>query len=75
MNGVAAKIAQKIRVLLEDRHFDAGTGQQEPKHHSGGSAPGNAAGSGQFARTVVAVHQSAHSPEQQRGPLSLHSCP
>src|SRR5215470_9584839 len=47
MNGVAAEVAQKIRMLLQDHHVDAGTRQQKPKHHPGRSAAGDAAGGGQ----------------------------
>src|SRR5438270_11979427 len=57
MNGVATKVAQEIRVLLEDRHFDPGARQEKTEHHSGGSAAGDAAGSDQFARTVVTDHE------------------
>src|SRR5689334_17515423 len=42
MNGVAAEIAQEVRVLF--RHDDGNTSsrQQEAKHHPGGSAANNA---------------------------------
>jgi len=45
MNGVAAKIAKKIFVLLKDGHFHAGARQKKSQHHAGRSAPGNATGS------------------------------
>src|SRR5712692_8123443 len=35
MNCVAAKVAQKIRVLLKHDDLDARTRQQKPEHHSG----------------------------------------
>ncbi len=42
VNGVAAKIPEKIRVLLEHRDADTRTCEQKPKHHPGGSATNNA---------------------------------
>ena len=41
---VAAEIAQKIAVLLEDDHLDPGAGQQEAQHHSGRTAAGDRTG-------------------------------
>jgi hypothetical protein len=43
MNGVPAKIAQEICVLLENQNGNSGSGQEEPQHHAGGTAPGDAA--------------------------------
>ena len=43
MDGVAAKVAQEIRVLLEHDDIDAGARQQEAEHHPGRPAAGNAA--------------------------------
>ena len=43
MNRVAAEIAEEIGVLLQHDHVDASTSQQEPQHHSGGAAAGDAA--------------------------------
>jgi hypothetical protein len=40
---VAAKIPQKIGVLFQDKHRDAGPGQQKTQHHPGRSSTGNAA--------------------------------
>jgi hypothetical protein len=40
---VAAEIAQEVAVLLEDRDADAGPGEQETEHHSGGATPADAA--------------------------------
>ncbi|HEY6342238.1 MAG TPA: hypothetical protein VIY49_12155 [Bryobacteraceae bacterium] len=45
MNGVAAEIAQKIRVFLEHGHGDSGTGQEKTKHHTRRSATHDAAAS------------------------------
>ena len=41
MDGIAAKIAQKIRVLLENDDADTGAGEQVPEHHSGRSTANN----------------------------------
>src|SRR4030095_14650824 len=35
MNGIAAKIAKEIGVLLQHRHGYAGSGEQIANHHSG----------------------------------------
>ena len=43
MDGVAAKVAQEIRVLLEHDDIDAGAREQEAEHHPGRSAAGDAA--------------------------------
>jgi hypothetical protein len=43
MDRVAAKVAQKIRVLLEHAHWNAGAREKQGKHHAGGSATRNAA--------------------------------
>src|SRR6202022_765522 len=44
VDGVAAKIAQKVCVLFEDEGFNAGARQEETEHHAGGAASYNAAG-------------------------------
>jgi hypothetical protein len=41
MDGVAAKVAKKIRVFLEHDDSDTGAGEQKPEHHSGWSATNN----------------------------------
>src|SRR5262249_14244628 len=38
MHGVAAKIPQEIRVLLEHDHLDPGAREQQAQHHAGGPA-------------------------------------
>jgi hypothetical protein len=43
MNGVAAEVAQKVGVLLQDDNIDAGTGQEKAKHHARRPAAGDAA--------------------------------
>ena len=54
MNRIAAKIAQKIRVLFEDQHIHARARQQKSKHHSSRSAAGDAAaGLRGFKRGIV----------------------
>ena len=46
MDGVAAKVAQEIGVLLQHHDVDAGAGQQEAEHHAGRTAAGDGAGRG-----------------------------
>jgi hypothetical protein len=41
MDGVAAKVAEKIRVLLEDDDADTGAGEQKPEHYSRRSTTNN----------------------------------
>ena len=43
MNGVAAEIAQKIRVFFQHCDRDAGSREQQSQHSAGGSATGDAA--------------------------------
>ena len=43
MDRVAAEIAQEIAMLFEDDDPDPGAGQQQPQHHAGRTAPGDAA--------------------------------
>ena len=61
MDGVAAKVAQEVRVLFQHHHLDAGACQQIAEHHAGGSASGDAAASGDDFVHVVAP--SCHSRE------------
>lgn len=42
MDGVATEIPQKVAMLLKDDGLHAGTGEQEARHHSGGTATGDA---------------------------------
>ena len=37
MNGVTAKIAQKVAVLFEHNHIDAGASEQISGHHTRGA--------------------------------------
>src|SRR5262245_55930301 len=46
VNGVAAKVTEEVRVLLEHYNVDAGTGEKEPEHHSGRAASYDAAALG-----------------------------
>ena len=46
MNGVAAKVAEEVRVLFEDHDVDARTRQQITQHHPGGAAAGDATSGG-----------------------------
>ena len=46
VDGVAAKVAKEVGVLLHHRHIHAGAGEQQTEHHSGRAAAGDdAAGS------------------------------
>ena len=44
MDGVAAKIAQEIAVLLQHDDIDAGARQQKAEHHAGRPAADDATG-------------------------------
>ena len=44
MDRVAAEIAQKILMLLQHDHLDAGAREQEAQHHAGRPAAGDATG-------------------------------
>src|SRR5262245_49264216 len=48
MDGVAAEIAEEVPVLFKDYHLNAGAGEHQPKHHSGGAAPDNTTGGSDF---------------------------
>ena len=41
---VTAEVAEEVAVLLQHAHFDAGSGKQQPQHHSGWPTPDNHAG-------------------------------
>ena len=41
MDGVAAKVAEEIGVLLQHEHIDAGAGEQESAHHAGRPSAGD----------------------------------
>src|SRR5437764_12449696 len=41
MNGIATKIAQEIRVLVQHNDLNAGTSEEVTEHHAGGSAADN----------------------------------
>jgi hypothetical protein len=44
VDGVAAEVAQEVRMLLQHRDLSARSGEQEPQHHAGGSATDDHAG-------------------------------
>lgn len=44
MHGVAAKVAEKVAVLFQQRDLDPRPGQQQPQYHSGRSAADHRAG-------------------------------
>ena len=50
MDGVAAEIAEKIGVLLDDDDLDAGACQQKAEHHPGRAAAHDAAVAGSADR-------------------------
>jgi hypothetical protein len=57
MNRVAAKIAQKVRVLFEHDNFDSGASQQKSQDHAGGPAANDAAAGCQLlGRWMVRGH-------------------
>jgi hypothetical protein len=80
MHGVAAKVAQKIRVLLQNDGLDAGPSQQKPQHHAGRSTAGDTAlNSQRVCHTLANIrrqHRSPkpggarHSPASPRRPVS-----
>ncbi len=43
MHGVAAKIAEEIRMLFQHHDIDAGAAEQIAEHHAGGPAADDAA--------------------------------
>jgi hypothetical protein len=59
MDGVAAKVAQKIRVLLEHAHRDAGAREEQGQHYAGGSAARDAAARG-YACASRIIDIAAH---------------
>src|SRR5262249_48679026 len=50
MDGVTAKITEEIPVLFQDYHLNAGTGEEQPNHHSGGAATDNTTGGSDLLR-------------------------
>ena len=64
VDGVAAKVAQEVRVLLQDDDVDAGARQQEAEHHAGRPAAArrtggaDSAGGGPSAMTRLAPCRS-----------------
>jgi hypothetical protein len=43
VDGIAAEVAQEVGMLLQHHDVDAGARQQQPQHHAGGPAAGDAA--------------------------------
>ncbi len=64
MNGVAAKIAQEIGVLLQHDDLDAGARQQVAQHHPGRAAAGDGAGR---ANRLIHARRPYPSPEDLTG--------
>jgi len=64
MNSVAAKVPQEIAVLLQHHDIDSGARQQEPEHHPGRPAAGNAASRFDvlhgLARSLASARDSEH---------------
>ena len=44
VHGVAAEVAQEVRVLLQHGHVDAGAGEQQAEEHAGRTAACDGAG-------------------------------
>ena len=85
MNGVAAKIAVEIAVLLQHHDIDAGAGEQIAGQHSGWSATHDNATSADVRRRVHGIWRSmlaSRSPPSPRlrrargdvDPPNKHSC-
>jgi hypothetical protein len=53
MDGVAAKVAQEVGVLLEHHHVHAGACEQEAEHHAGRATANDAAASGNLAQSPI----------------------
>ena len=54
MDGVAAKIAQEVLVLLQHDHVDAGARQQQAEHHAGRTAADDrAGGANRFCHRII----------------------
>src|SRR5262249_45682019 len=65
VDGVAAKITEEVRMLFEDDHINAGAGEQQPKHHSGGATADYTTGGSNLLRidhftTTVARQFARH---------------
>jgi hypothetical protein len=50
MDGIAAKIAQEVRMLFEHQHFDARPREEVSQHHARWPTAGNAAPDGDLLR-------------------------
>src|SRR5258708_1240436 len=61
VDGIAAKIAEEIRVFFEDEHLHTGAGEQKAEHHSCRPSSHNAA-AGLYGFELVFVHGS---PQQK----------
>src|SRR5438445_1229810 len=53
MHRVAAKVAEKVRVLFEHRDADARASEQQPEHHAGGTTAGDDTGSFHHGARIV----------------------
>ena len=58
VDGVAPEVAQEVPVFLQDRHLDAGSGEQEPQHHPRRPPADDAAGRALYRRRSPHVHHS-----------------
>ena len=63
MDCVAAKIAQKIRMLFKNDRIDPGAGKKKSEHHPGGSAANDATAAGDCLRGFV------HRPTPKKKPV------
>jgi hypothetical protein len=60
VHGIAAKIAQEVGVLLEHDGVDARAREEQPEHHPGGTAAGDAATGAQRRHCGAATTPSAN---------------
>src|SRR6266404_5522097 len=75
MNGVAAKIAVEIGVLLQHHDIDAGAGEQIARQHSGGSATHDDATSADVRRRIHGIWKSMlASRSESVDPPNKYSC-
>src|SRR5262245_36374856 len=58
MDGVAAKVAEEVRVLFEHDHLNACAGEQQPEHHSGGAASNNTTSFSDLLRILLELTHS-----------------
>ncbi len=75
MDGVAAEVAQEVGVLLQHHDVDAGARQQQPQHHAGGTAAGDAARGGDLVHRTPVLSWSFRGRPTGRSPESILPVP